>query len=96
MAKKTETAPVEDVQVEKTETAPVENLPIRKSNKVKIYVPKTTALDDPNVLIAVNGVNYVIPRGKEVEVPEAIAKEFYRAQKAQSMWDERSASMVAN
>ena len=46
-----------------------------KVNKVKIKIPKLSANDDPNFLIAVNGVNYLIPKGKEVEVPDFVKEE---------------------
>jgi hypothetical protein len=65
-----------------------------KVKRVKITVPRGYANDEPNLLIAVNGVNYLLPRGKTSEVPEFIAEEFYRSQKAQEALDKRVDEML--
>ena len=55
--------------------------------RVEIHVPKGYANDEPNLLISVNGVNYLLPKGKTSKVPQFIADEFYRSQKAQEALD---------
>lgn len=62
--------------------------------RVEIFVPKGYANDEPNLLIAVNGVNYLLPKGKASKVPQFIADEFYRAQKAQEALDKRVDEML--
>ena len=62
--------------------------------RVDIHVPKGYANDEPNLLIAVNGVNYLLPRGKTSKVPKFIAEEFYRSQKAQEALDKRVDEML--
>lgn len=62
--------------------------------RVEILVPKGYANDEPNLVIAVNGVNYVLPRGKTSKVPKFIADEFYRSQKAQEAMDKRVDEML--
>ena len=62
--------------------------------RVEIFVPRGYANDEPNVVIAVNGVNYVLPRGKASSVPKHIAAEFYRSQKAQEALDKRMDEML--
>lgn len=62
--------------------------------RVEIFVPRGYANDEPNVVIAVNGVNYVLPRGKTSKVPKHIAAEFYRSQKAQEALDKRMDEML--
>ena len=59
-----------------------------------IFVPKGYANDEPNLLIAVNGVNYLLPRGKTSNVPKFIAEEFHRSQKAQEALDKRVDEML--
>lgn len=59
-----------------------------------IFVPKGYANDEPNLLISVNGVNYLLPRGKTSNVPKFIAEEFYRSQKAQEALDKRVDEML--
>ena len=58
------------------------------AKKVKLFVPRGAANDEPNLLIIVNGKNYLLPRGKESEVPEEVAYEYNRAQRAQAKLDE--------
>ena len=62
--------------------------------RVEIFVPKGYANDEPNLLISVNGVNYLLPKGKSSKVPQFIAEEFYRAQKAQEALDKRVDEML--
>lgn len=63
-------------------------------DKVDIFVPKGYANDEPNQLISVNGVNYLLPRGKTSKVPKFVADEFYRSQKAQMALDEKQAQLL--
>ena len=65
-----------------------------KDNREEIFVPKGYANDDPNLVIGINGVNYVLPRGKKSTVPDFVAAEFYRSQKAQDRLDENMAQML--
>ena len=58
-------------------------------DKVEIHVPKGYANDEPNLLICINGVNYLLPRGKTSKVTRAVAEEFHRSQKAQAKLDEQ-------
>lgn len=61
----------------------------------KIFVPKGYANDEPNLVIIINGVNYVLPKGKTSEVPKHVAEEFQRSQKAQEALDKRVDEMLA-
>lgn len=65
-----------------------------KDDKVDLYVPKGYANDEPNQLIAVNGVNYVLPKGKTSKVPKFVADEYHRSQKAQEALDQRVDAML--
>ena len=65
-----------------------------KDDRVEIFVPKGYANDEPNLIVAVNGVNYVLPKGKSSKVPKYIAEEFYRSQKAQEVLDKRVDEML--
>lgn len=64
------------------------------ADKVDIFVPKGYANDEPNQLISVNGVNYLLPKGKTSTVPKFVADEFYRSQKAQEALDKRVDEML--
>ena len=63
--------------------------------RVDLIVEKGYANDEPNLLIAVNGVNYVLPRGKTSNVPKHVAAEYYRSRKAQQKLDEQVDKMLA-
>ena len=62
--------------------------------RVEVFVPRGYANDEPNLLISVNGVNYLLPKGKTSKVPKFIADEFYRSQKAQEALDNRKDKML--
>lgn len=61
----------------------------KKDNRVEVYIPKGAANDDPNMFVGVNGVNYVLPRGKKSMVPPHIKAEIDRSIAAQNTMDER-------
>ena len=65
-----------------------------KDNRVEISVPKGYANDEPNMVIGINGVNYLLPRGKKSMVPDFVAEEFYRSQRAQEKLDETVEQML--
>ena len=69
-------------------SAPVEE-------RVDLFVEKGYANDEPNHLVAVNGVNYLLPRGKTSNVPKYVADEYYRSRKAQQALDETVDKMLA-
>jgi len=59
-----------------------------KGKKVKITLPRARSGEDKEVFVGVNGVNYLIPRGKEVEVPDYVAEEIRRAEAAEAYMDD--------
>lgn len=54
-----------------------------KTDRVDLFVPRGGANEDPNVFISVNGVNYILPKGKKSSVPAHIAEEYHRSVRAQ-------------
>lgn len=62
--------------------------------RVEVFIPRAAANDDPNFFVGVNGVSYLLPRGKKSKVPEEIAAEIDRANKAQAALDERVDRLV--
>ena len=65
-----------------------------KENRVEVFVPKGYANDDPNMFISVNGVNYLLPRGKKSMVPDFVAAEFHRSLSAQNRLEENMEQML--
>lgn len=66
--------------------APVEE---PKDNRVKIYIERRSGNDEPNLVVGINGKNYVLPRGQESLVPPEVAAEIERSRKAQTALDKR-------
>ena len=60
----------------------------KKTNREDIHIPKGFAAEEPNLLVGINGVNYILPKGKTSSVPAFVAAEIRRAQKAQNRMDE--------
>ena len=67
----------------------------KADERVEVFVPKGAANDDPNLFVSVNGVNYLLPRGKTSMVPPEVKHEIERAFKAQNIQDERIDEMIA-
>ena len=60
-----------------------------KVDKVEVYIPRgSNANDDPNMFVSINGVNYLLPRGKNSTVPVEVAEEIARSVRAQGILDE--------
>ena len=62
---------------------------MNKSERVEIFLPKGYAGEEPHVLVGINGVNYLLPRGAKSRVPAAVAAELERSRKAQAALDAR-------
>ena len=60
----------------------------------EITIPRGYANDEPNLIVGVNGVNYLLPRGKKSKVPKHVADEIRRSWKAQEAMDQRIDKML--
>ena len=65
-----------------------------KDNRVEVFVPKTYGNDDPNLFVSVNGVNYLLPKGKKSLVPDFVAAEVERSKRAAEKQDENIEQML--
>lgn len=63
-------------------------------NRVEVFIPKGYANEEPNYFVSVNGVNYLLPRGKTSKVPKHVAEEIERAKKAEECLDQRIETML--
>ena len=61
--------------------------------KVEVFIPRVSDRESPNLFVGINGVNYVLPRGKKSEVPKAVADEIKRSDKATQMYYETTDNM---
>lgn len=72
-------------------TAPV----VPADERVDLFVEKGYANDEPNHIVCVNGVLYVLPKGKTSNVPKFVADEYNRSKKAQQRLDATVDKMLA-
>ncbi len=66
---------------------------MEQTKRVEIAIPRGADREDPNLFVAVNGVNYLLPRGKKSMVPEEVAREIYRSEKAADIFYENMDGM---
>ena len=53
-----------------------------EEKRVEVFIPRGADREDPNYFVGINGVNYLLPRGKKSMVPAAVAEEIARSDKA--------------
>ena len=63
-------------------------------DREEIFVPRTPGNSDPNLVIVLNGKNYVLPKGQKSIVPKAVAAEYERSKRAQYKVDNAIFEMV--
>ena len=51
-------------------------------DRIEVSIPRASEREDPNLFVAVNGVNYLLPRGARSTVPSFVARELFRAERA--------------
>ena len=59
-----------------------------KEERVPLTIPRGAANDEPNHIIGVNGVMYLLPKGKTSMVPPCVKAEYDRSVAAQNKMDE--------
>lgn len=66
----------------------------KKPAMVDLTIPRGASSDEPNLIISVNGKNYVLPKGKTSKVPAFVKYEYDRSQRAKEAMDVRAADMA--
>ncbi len=61
--------------------------------RVEVSVPRGAEREDPNLFVGINGMSYLLPKGKKSSVPEAVAWEIARAERARDALDETMDSL---
>jgi len=59
------------------------------NKRVEVYIPRSSDREDPNLFVAINGVNYLLPKGKKSMVPQFVAQEIARSNKAADLFYEK-------
>ena len=58
-----------------------------KQERIEVTIPRAGDREDPNLFVGVNGMNYLLPRGKKSAVPACVAAEIERAERARDALD---------
>ena len=53
-----------------------------EEKRIEVFIPRGSDREDPNLFVGINGVNYLLPRGKKSRVPAAVAEEIKRSELA--------------
>ena len=61
--------------------------------RIEVFIPRGGDRADPNLFVGINGVNYLLPRGKKSMVPPVVAGEIARGEKAAEQLYESMAVM---
>lgn len=68
-----------------------------KEGKVSVTLPRARIGEPEDLFVAINGVSYQIPKGKEVFVPEDVAEEIDRARTAEdAMYEDKEKRLAAS
>ena len=57
------------------------------NGRVEVSVPRGAEREDPNLFVGINGVNYLLPRGRKSSVPPEVAAEIARSERARDALD---------
>lgn len=55
--------------------------------RVEVSVPRGAEREDPNLFVGINGMSYLLPKGKKSSVPEEVALEIARSERARDALD---------
>lgn len=62
--------------------------------RVEVLIPRGGEREDPNLFVGVNGVGYLLPRGKKSRVPDFVAAEIARSERARDAMDATRSALV--
>ena len=63
--------------------------------RVAVTLPRPGDREDPNLVVGINGVNFILPRGKKSMVPRCVAMEIERSEAAKDRYNEKSDKLLA-
>ncbi len=64
-----------------------------KEERIEVSVPRGAEREDPNLFVGINGVSYLLPKGKKSSVPAEVAWEIARSERARDALDETMDSL---
>lgn len=91
--KKNVQAEAETTQPEVTQPETTQPEVPKAPEKMDIYIERGSSNDDPNLQVCVNGVMYLLPKGKTSTVPLAVYNEIMRSRRAREQQDQRMSEL---
>ena len=67
---------------------------MEKEAREEIFIPRALDGEERSLFVSVNGINYLLPKGKTSLVPGEVAAEIRRSWAAQNAWDDRAEAMA--
>ena len=64
-----------------------------ENNRIEVSIPRAGEREDPNLFVAINGMSYLLPRGKKSSVPPEVAREIARSERARDALDQTMDSL---
>ena len=58
-----------------------------KEERIEVSVPRGAEREDPNLFVGINGMSYLLPKGKKSSVPPEVAWEIERSERARDALD---------
>ena len=58
------------------------------NSRVEVSIPRGGDREDPNLFVGINGMSYLLPKGKKSMVPAEVAAEIARSEQARDALDE--------
>ena len=80
--------------VQNEDKQPPKNSKRPKDNKEEIFIPRAVDGEERSLFVSVNGVNYLLPKGKTSKVPPEVAYEVRRSMAAQAAWDDKAEALA--
>jgi hypothetical protein len=68
----------------------------KKDAFAEIFIERAAANEEPNLMVGINGINYLLPKGKTSRVPRAVYEEILRSRRAQTAADEAMEALIDN
>lgn len=65
-----------------------------KAEVYSIRIDRASGNEEPNLQVCVNGVMYLLPKGKTSQVPKAVYDEIMRSRRAQEILDDNRDRML--
>lgn len=58
-----------------------------ENGRIEVSVPRGAEREDPNLFVGINGMSYLLPKGKKSQVPPEVAWEIERSENARDALD---------